>query len=369
MATSLALVMVVAAGWCGLWYYAASVADRALNGWVTREAAAGRDYSCGSQNISGFPFRIVAHCGAATAALRANRPPFAATATDVTFTAQVWHPTALVGDITGPLALAEPGEPPSYAATWSLARIRVSGLPPYPDSLSVRIEQAHLDHLTASAPAVLLAADHAELQGSIIGGAANSNPVIEAVLQFASATAPTLHPLLAEPLQGHVDAVLRGFQDLSPKPWAERFREMHAAGGNIEIKSLRIERADAIIVGNGTLTVNSQGRLEGLISVAIVGVDHLVPLLGVDRLIGHGIDRLNGSSGQPTGGLAALDRLLPGLGGVVRDSANASIIESLKKMGQPTEIDHKPAIVLPLRFSDGAVYLGMLPLGAVPALF
>ena len=49
--------------------------------------------------------------------------------------------------------------------------------------------------------------------------------------------------------------------------------------------------------------------------------------------------------------------------------ANASVIENLKKMGEPTEIDHKPAIVLPLRFSDGAIYLGMLPLGDAPALF
>ena len=45
------------------------------------------------------------------------------------------------------------------------------------------------------------------------------------------------------------------------------------------------------------------------------------------------------------------------------------MIENLKKMGEPTEIDHKPAIVLPLRFSDGAIYLGMLPLGDAPALF
>jgi hypothetical protein len=45
------------------------------------------------------------------------------------------------------------------------------------------------------------------------------------------------------------------------------------------------------------------------------------------------------------------------------------VIENLKKMGERTEIDHKPAVVLPLRFSDGAIYLGMVPLGDAPALF
>ena len=38
-------------------------------------------------------------------------------------------------------------------------------------------------------------------------------------------------------------------------------------------------------------------------------------------------------------------------------------------MGQPTSIDNQPAIVLPLRFVDGAIYLGMLRIGEVPALF
>jgi hypothetical protein len=38
-------------------------------------------------------------------------------------------------------------------------------------------------------------------------------------------------------------------------------------------------------------------------------------------------------------------------------------------MGQPTSIGNQPAIVLPLRFTDGAIYLGMLRLGEAPPLF
>jgi hypothetical protein len=188
-------------------------------------------------------------------------------------------------------------------------------------------------------------------------------------LTFAAATTPTLHPLLADPVQGEVDAVFRGFKDLTPKPWPQRFREMQASGGNIEIKHLRLERPDAIIVGAGTLTVNADGKLNGLIRVGIVGLANIVPKLGIDRLIGRGIDKLNGGSGQAQQGLSALDRLMPGLGSVVRDNAAATVIDSLNKMGQPTEIDNKPAIVLPLNFSDGFVSLGMVPLGEVPALF
>jgi len=38
-------------------------------------------------------------------------------------------------------------------------------------------------------------------------------------------------------------------------------------------------------------------------------------------------------------------------------------------MGEPSSIDNQPAIILPLRFSDGSIYLGMLRVGEAPTLF
>jgi hypothetical protein len=364
------LAIVLAAGWCGLWYYAASVADGTLAGWVEREAAAGRIYNCGSQGITGFPFRIQAHCAEASAALKTIQPPFVVAANEVTFTAQVYHPTLLVGEVTSPVTVAAPGETsPSFVATWSLGRLSVSGFPPNPDSVSVDINQLHLDHGTGASAVTWFAADNARLDARIVAGAANNNPVIDTVLHFTSAVAPTLHRVTADPLQGDIDIVIRGLKDLSPKPLAERFREMQANRGSIEIKALRLERTDAVVVGAGTVTVNEYGRLDGTINVAIAGIENIVPLLGLDQLIGQGIDRMTGANGQSGQGLAALDRLVPGLSGVVRQGAAATVIDNLKKMGQPTEIDKKPATILPLRFSDGSVYLAMIRVGSIPPLF
>ena len=80
------------------------------------------------------------------------------------------------------------------------------------------------------------------------------------------------------------------------------------------------------------------------------------------------LDQLSGG-GQAQQGLAALDRLVPGLSGIVRQGTNATLVDDVKKMGQPTEIDSKPAVALPLRLSDGAVYLGLIRIGDVPPLF
>jgi hypothetical protein len=357
---ALAAIIVLAMLWTGLWYYSASMADRALAGWVEREAAAGRVYSCGSQTIGGFPLSIRANCADATAEIKNSEPPYTVAAKDIHFVAEVYDPTRLIGDITGPLTLAPLGQSPSLSATWTRAQIIVSGVPPNPDKVSIELGAPHLDRVGGGE--TIFKAKNADLRGRITAGSPQDHPVIELTLRLSEATAPAFNAMLAEPTEAEFDAVVRGFNDLSPKPWADRFRKMQAAGGGIDIKSLHVVQADAIIVGTGTLSIGSNGKLNGLIRVAIAGIEHLVPRLGIDRLIGQGLDQLSGGNG-------GLDRLVPGLSETLRATANAGVIDNLKKMGQPTSIGNQPAIVLPLRFSDGAIYLGMLRLGEAPPLF
>ncbi len=367
---AVAIVIVVAVGLSWVWYYAASIAERALSGWIDREAALGRVYACGTQSIGGFPFDIVTRCDQATAAFKSNRPPFDVRATGIAFSAEIYRPTLLNGEITGPVTLADPGQPPIFVANWSRAQISLLGLPPdEPERVTITLAAPRLDRVAGPGTGTIFQADAVSVDGRIVAGSARLNPVIEVTGRFAAVKAPTVHPLLAEPLQGDIDAVLRGFKDFSPKPWPVLFRDMQASGGGIEIKSLRIERADAIVVGTGKLTVNADGRLDGVLHVAVAGLENIVPLLGIDQLIGQGIDRLTGGAGSPQQGLNALDRLMPGLSGVVRDTTNSSLIDNIKKMGEPTEIDKKPAIALPLRVTDGVISVGIIPVFVVPPLF
>jgi hypothetical protein len=354
-------VLALAIAWCWLWYYAAAIADRTLAGWVEREAAAGRTYSCGAQSIAGFPLSIQAHCANASVEIKTNQPPLALQATAVTFAAEVYHPTQLTGDIAGPLSVAELGKPVSLSADWTRARLTVRGVPPDPEGVSIELDAPRVGRAgTGGDP--LFRANFANVRGRIIDGSPRDRPVIELTLRVTAAAAPTWHPLLAEPIGVELEAIVRGFKDLAPKPWAERFREMQAAGGGIEIKAMRLTQAEAVVVGAGTLTVNANGKLDGLVRVAIAGLEHVVPLLGIDRMIGQGVDQLAGGEG-------ALDRLVPGLSGAIRETANAGVIDNLKRMGEPTTVDRRPAIVLPLRFVDSAIYLGMLRIGEVPPLF
>lgn len=361
------VLVALAVAWCGLWYYAAGVANRTLAGWIASEAAAGRVYTCGSEGVGGFPFSIQVRCVQAAATFKTAKPAVDLAAKDITFTAQVYRPTVLVGDVVGPVTVAEPGQVPTLVANWSSARMRVEGLPPNPEAVSINVERPHLDR-GGSGGAALFVADNAELDARIISGSIQNDPVIDFTLHFVAASAPTLHPALAEPVRGDVEVVVRGFKDLEQKPLAQRLRELQADDGSIELKTLRLQRSDAIVVGSGKVTVNARGRLDGVLQVAVYGLDAIVPQLGIDRIIQQQIDRVTGSD-QAEQGLAALDRLVPGLSGMVRQGTTATVVDDVKKMGQPTKIDGKPAVALPLRLSDGAVYLGLIRLGDVPPLF
>jgi len=365
----LALLIGLAAAWCGVWYYAAAMANRTVAGWMASEAAAGRVYTCGSEGIAGFPFSIQVRCVQAAAAFKTNSPPFDLAAKDITFTAQIWRPTVLVGDVVGPVTVAEPGRAPSYVANWASARLLLNGLPPNAQALSITVDHPHLDRGGGGGGgSALFTADDAQLEARIVSGSIQNHPVVDLTLHFTSAAAPTVHRLLADPVRGELEVVLRGFKDLEQKPLAARFREMHDSGGAIELKTFRVERTNAILVASGTLTVNGRGRLDGMLSVAVYGIEALVPQLGIDRAIQQQIDRLTGA-GQAEQGLQALDRIVPGLGGLVRQGTTATLVDDVKKMGKPTQIDNKPAVALPLRLADGAVYLGIIRIGDIPPLF
>lgn len=367
---SAAIVIVLAIAWGWLWYYAASIADRTMAGWIDREAAAGRIYSCGAQSIGGFPLGLTVRCTNAAAQIRNTVPPYDMKAGDVSFSAEVYQPTRLVGDIVGPLSLAKAGQPPILAANWIRARVGVSGIPPYPETVFADLDSPRVDRIDTGGNETWFQAKRADLHGRVLSGSPRNHPVIETTLHLIAATAPLLHPLFTAAVDVDADVVLSGFDDLLPKPWPERFREMQANGGGVEMKALRFAQSKAIIVvGAGKLTLNGHGKLDGVMQVAIVGLEQIVPQLGLGEMLAQGIDRLSGSPGTAAQGMNALDQLIPGLGGALRDTANAGIVDNLKKMGEPTTVEEQAAVVLPLRFADGGIYLGMLRIGEVPPLF
>jgi hypothetical protein len=354
------LVVLLALAWTGGWFYAASQARTQIDGWREREAQAGRVYACAEEEIGGFPFRIEVRCSDPTAEFRGSEPAIALRAKDLLAAIQIYDPSLLISEFTGPLTIADPGGPPRFVANWNLAQTSVRGTPRAPERVSVVLDAPSVDRVEGAVNTPVFKAQHAEVHGRITSGSVTDNPVIDLALRLTAAVAPGLHPLAAQPMDGDISAVLRGLQDFSPKPWSARFREIQARGGSIEITNARVQQGDVIAVGAGTLRLTARGGLDGELQVTVVEVAKVLKALGIERMIAEGRART---------AIDSLDRIIPGLGAIARQNAVPGIVAGLGAVGQNTTLEGKPAVTLPLRLADGVVFLGPFRIAETPPLF
>jgi len=356
-----ALVVALIGGWSAVWYFAVQKAQSTVEGWRAREAKIGRDYACGSQTFGGYPFRFEVNCERPTAVFRTLNPPVEIAAAGLLMAAQIYQPDLLISEIKGPLTIADRGQPPRLIADWTLFQSSVRGTPRAPQRVAMVFEAPGLDRVDGGTRQPLLRAKHVEIHGRIVEGSVTENPVIEAALQFQGASLPGLHPAAAAPIDGDIVAMLRGLHDFSPKPWSVRFREMQAAGGRIDITRARVQQEDILAVGSGSLTLDGNGRLQGQLRLTIAGLEQFLAKIGAQQMVQNSsaMDRISGT----------LDRLMPGLGGLARQQAGQNISAGINLLGEPTTLEGRPAVTLPLRFTDGAAFLGPVPIGKTPALF
>jgi hypothetical protein len=224
--------------------------------------------------------------------------------------------------------------------------------------------------------APLARAKHIELHGRLAEGSALDRPVIETVLKIESGSVQEVHPLLAEPFDADLRTMLSGLKDFSPKPWPQRFREIQAAGGHVEIVQSRIQQGDLVAVAAGTLGLSAQGRLDGELQMTVAGIEKVIPALGIEKMLDEGVpqstlDRV--APGVKTSDVnnlfGALDRAIPGLGKVVKQNANVGVAAGINALGKEAVLEGKKARAFPLRFVDGTVFLGPLKVAQVPPLF
>jgi hypothetical protein len=354
------LVVLLAALWTGGWFYIAAQAAEEIAAWRAREAGAGRVHGCGTQSIAGFPFRIEVRCSEPSAQLSDMVPPVALKAANALIAWQVYAPSLLIGEFAGPLALGELGKPASLLVHWRLAqtsmRVSLAGL----ERVSIVGDSASLNGTAGGNGPDLFRAEHVELHGRPVAGAPAGNPAVDLVLHLVAASAPTLHPILAEPLDADVNGVLSGVADLAPKPWPVLFKQWQARGGSLDISKARLQQGDVIAVGEGSLSLTPSGGLNGQMQVTIVGLVKVLQEVGINNIV---------SQGNIGSAIDALDRMLPGLGAIARRNAAPGIVAGLGAVGQNTTLEGQPAVTVPLRFDDGEVLLGPFRIGHAPPLF
>jgi hypothetical protein len=378
------LLLVAAAAWSVFWFYSASQAEVKADAWRAQEAKSGRVYNCTERSVAGFPFRLEVRCAGASVSLisqtageGAAQPPMTARLSEILVVAQVYDPKLLIAEFTAPATIFDSRGSSSMLASWSKARASVVGLPAVPQRASVVFDDASINRVSSSVQLPLARAKHIELHGRLAEGSTPDHPLIEAVLRVEAGSVQEVHPLLTQPFDAQMRATLIGLKELSPKPWPDRFRELQASGGHVEIVQSRIQQGNLIAVATGALGLTSEGRLNGELQMTVAGIEQVIPALGIEKMLDGGgvpqatLDRVApGVKTQDVGNLlGSLDRVIPGLGKVVRQNASVGVAAGINALGKEAVLEGKKARSFPLRFVDGAVYLGPLGVGQIPPLF
>ncbi|SHH97728.1 DUF2125 domain-containing protein [Bradyrhizobium erythrophlei] len=378
------LVLVAAVAWSGFWFYAASQVDAKADAWRAQEAKSGRVYDCANRSVGGYPFRLEVRCDGASVSLQSQTaeqaatqaPPITAKLGEILVVAQVYDPSLLIAEFTAPATISDRGQQPSVVVNWSKARSSVVGLPAVPQRASIVFDDAEVDRFNGSLQAPLARAKHIELHGRLAEGSPLDHPVIETVLRIEGGSLQEVHPLLAQPFDADVRTMLTGLKDFTPKPWPQRFRELQAAGGHVEIVQSRIQQGDLIAVAAGTLGLSANGRLDGELQMTVAGIEKVIPALGIEKMLDEGVpqatlDRVApGVKTQDVNNLfGALDRAIPGLGKAVKQNANVAAAAGINALGKEAVLEGKKARAFPLRFVDGTVFLGPIKVGQIPALY
>ena len=372
------LLLIAAMAWSGFWFFAASQVDVQADAWRAREAKSGRVFDCARRSVAGFPFRLEVRCDDASVALFSQSAGSAlmnARLGQILVVAQVYDPKHLIAEFKGPATVSNGSDPSSFAVNWRLGEASVYGLPA-PQRASLVFDDPAIDRLEAGAQTPVARAGHVELHGRLAEGTPSDHPVLETALQINGGSIQNSHPLLAEPFNADIQTRLTGLRNFAPKPWPERFREIQATGGHVEIVQSRIQQGDLIAVAAGTLGLTANGNIDGELQMTVAGIEKVIPALGIDKMLEQGVpqatlDRVApGVKSQDLNNLfGALDRAIPGLGKVVKQNANVGVVAGINALGKEAVLEGRKARTFPLRFSDGAVMLGPLKVARIPPLF
>jgi hypothetical protein len=381
IAVPTAILLLLGIIWSGFWYWSTDAAEATMTAWRVREAEAGRIYNCATTEFGGYPFRIEINC--AEPSVDDSRTALSVHAHNLITVAQVWDPTLVIGEIAAPLVVGPLGGAPTATMDWTLAQASLRGMPGAPQRLSIVVDNPRLAATPSSGP--LAAADHMELHGRFAAESAPGHPVLDLALDARRATAPalvaalgTLGPLASAGTDLSVVAVLHGVSDVTLKPVEQQLREIQAANGRLDITHARLQQGDLIAAATGALGLTPRGTLSGDVRLTVVNLARLVSLLGLDRMVAQAVPQETINRYAP-----ALDRLLPGLGGMLRSrdnpggsspgasgSSRADLgVVAAALGGQPSEFEGQRAVTLTLHFDDGVAFLGPIKLGQVPPLY
>jgi hypothetical protein len=336
------LLGLIVAGWSTAWLMIRDQTSRALDDWIGNEAARGRQWTCGSRSVGGFPFRIEINCDS----LSLQRPDFRLTVGPVTAIAQVYQPRHLIADVGGPLRASN--GPFGADGTWRRLQASIHTTPEGLQRASLAADGPSFRMTGLASGDVDLSGEHLETHLRPDPTRAAADGAYDWSFQGTKLAIPGLDVLIGgtEPADLTLELTATQARDVAARPVADELEHWREAGGRIEIGRLTLAKGARRLEGKGQFGLDDVHRLQGRAELAAGGLEGLL-----GTVLGAG-----------TGATAALLGVLTG-----RKRVDSEATPSGEARGSNSALKPLP----PLRIEGGRIQLGPLPVPGlrVPPLY
>lgn len=318
-----AAIVVVILGWSGGWFYLRGQLDQRIETALKASSGTGASVACARRQIAGFPFRFEVTCTRPVATTPSGATVLLNRLEAVALVYNPWH---IIFDAIGPAQGQDLATGAALTANWTSARSSL--LLSNSGARQIDVVFNDFDLNSANTGLGRLLAQHLEF---------HARPVPETrdtVEGFVSAQSLKTHQLngLPGPIDGRLHLRLaNGLGLLSGRPLNALPR---AEDGSLpfELVWLSLSSGETELTATGQLKLTPAGRLSGKLDLGIRGIDNAKALLA-------GLF----PQGSP---------------------APESLTGAAIALGQPkTDREGRHFIELPLTLEEGAVRVGVVPLG------
>jgi hypothetical protein len=260
------IALAIAAGAGGLgWLGLKDRAEQSLDRLAARAAASGGAFTWRSRRISGFPFHLDVDFGGV-----AWRDPsgWAIAAPALNTEASVFAPGHWVAVAPAGAVISRPTGG-SVKVTAKALRASLFDIGRRPPSFSLEGIGVGFSPMAGAAPWLLTGAG--EVHVHTRAGPADQGAFYVELDQAVPGPGGALSAFAAgKPVTVIADAIYGHARALTGRSWAEAVSAWTAAGGQVELRRLRLAAGDTALDAHGAgLTVGGDGRLEGALSASV----------------------------------------------------------------------------------------------------
>jgi hypothetical protein len=280
--TIAALLATAIVGWSLFWFIASRKADATFTAWIEREAQAGRSWICPERRISGYPLDIEISCANALFQGEILGRKFTGSLRGIRASTPLLRSEALVAELEPPFVAKTSDGAIDAALHWGSLGLELVGRSDALSRVSLIGEQVtlqgavgDLDQLSGSATNFL---------AYVVLPPGRQDYAYDFRLAVNDAAFPALDTRFG--LQPPVSVTFGGtatqINYANAGKLEDRVEGWRAAGGKIDLKTLRLKSGSSTFEAHGGLDLDAEHRVRGDLDAVISGLEPVLRQLGVD---------------------------------------------------------------------------------------